>query len=247
MVICFVTARPCTRCVKKGQGDQCCEGQRKKAKYLMTEAELGESNIIAVSHIPAPACLISSAPCAAEHNAKKRERARARKVPANPAVTPEGAATTTSVVRKSSTPAATLQNIPDLEDDMMTGGNSGSQELREPEFDLSLDQGFQFDSQAANLEYAVLDSIFADLPGLAEQNGVESFMNAWQGAAMGSQSMIGGNVPNQTTLNSDMMDFSIDAGSGVGVGTNVLPAPGTIGSIATQVSASSVYDLVSEP
>lgn len=129
----------------------------------------------------------------------------------------------------------------------MTGGNSGSQELREPEFDLSLDQGFQFDSQAANLEYAVLDSIFADLPGLAEQNGVESFMNAWQGAAMGSQSMIGGNVPSQTTLDSDMMDFSVDAGSGVGVGTNVPPAPGTLGSVATQVSASSVYDLVSEP
>lgn len=35
-------ARPCTRCVRKGQAEQCCEGQRKKAKYLMTESELGE-------------------------------------------------------------------------------------------------------------------------------------------------------------------------------------------------------------
>lgn len=38
--------RPCTRCVKKGMGDQCCEGQRKKAKYLMTEEELGESSLV---------------------------------------------------------------------------------------------------------------------------------------------------------------------------------------------------------
>ena len=122
----------------------------------------------------------------------------------------------------------------------------------------------EFDSQAANLEYAVLDSIFADLPGLAEQNGVESFMNAWQGAAMGSQSMIGGNVTSQATLDSDMMDFAVDNGPASNNLPSMIPpqsdqvqdnAPGPstgmgtmgIGSIATQASASSVYDLVSEP
>jgi len=31
--------RPCTRCVKKGIGQQCTEGVRKKAKYLLEEDE----------------------------------------------------------------------------------------------------------------------------------------------------------------------------------------------------------------
>ena len=30
-----MTERPCTRCVKKGIGEQCVEGVRKKAKYLL--------------------------------------------------------------------------------------------------------------------------------------------------------------------------------------------------------------------
>lgn len=35
-------ARPCTRCMKKGIGDQCVEGVRKKAKYLMEGDERSE-------------------------------------------------------------------------------------------------------------------------------------------------------------------------------------------------------------
>jgi hypothetical protein len=31
------------RCVKRGIGDNCTEGHRKKAKYLLDEEELGES------------------------------------------------------------------------------------------------------------------------------------------------------------------------------------------------------------
>jgi hypothetical protein len=116
----------------------------------------------------------------------------------------------------------------------------------------------EFDSQAANLEYAVLDSIFSDLPGLAEQNGVESFMNAWQGAAMGSQSLIGGSGSGQNQLGQDMMDFSMQSGelaTGAPVATDVRnqnPVANdlramAIGSVGTQDSASSVYDSVSEP
>ncbi|CAO1613009.1 unnamed protein product [Parajaminaea phylloscopi] len=33
-------ARPCSRCVKKGIGDQCTDGKRKRAKYLLDEDEL---------------------------------------------------------------------------------------------------------------------------------------------------------------------------------------------------------------
>jgi len=35
-------ARPCMRCVKRGIGDNCTEGHRKKAKYLLDEDELEE-------------------------------------------------------------------------------------------------------------------------------------------------------------------------------------------------------------
>lgn len=34
-------ARPCQRCVKRGLADNCTEGHRKKAKYLLDEEELG--------------------------------------------------------------------------------------------------------------------------------------------------------------------------------------------------------------
>lgn len=45
-----LAARPCQRCVKKGQGDECAEGKRKKAKYLMDDSEKGTS----VRGLPSP-------------------------------------------------------------------------------------------------------------------------------------------------------------------------------------------------
>ncbi|KAK1921510.1 hypothetical protein DB88DRAFT_442679 [Papiliotrema laurentii] len=41
--------RPCTRCMKKGIGDQCVEGVRKKAKYLLEGDERGECRSTAPS------------------------------------------------------------------------------------------------------------------------------------------------------------------------------------------------------
>ena len=38
----FPTDRPCTRCVKRNMAEKCIEGHRKKAKYLLDDAELGE-------------------------------------------------------------------------------------------------------------------------------------------------------------------------------------------------------------
>jgi len=38
-----VSARPCQRCLKRGIGDNCTEGHRKKAKYLLDDDELGMS------------------------------------------------------------------------------------------------------------------------------------------------------------------------------------------------------------
>lgn len=38
---CSLIARPCQRCVKRGMADNCMEGHRKKAKYLLDEEELG--------------------------------------------------------------------------------------------------------------------------------------------------------------------------------------------------------------
>lgn len=38
----FEIARPCQRCTKRGMADQCTEGHRKKAKYLLDDGELGK-------------------------------------------------------------------------------------------------------------------------------------------------------------------------------------------------------------
>ncbi|KAF8608778.1 hypothetical protein BDV93DRAFT_583089 [Ceratobasidium sp. AG-I] len=45
-------ARPCLRCVKRGIGDNCTEGHRKKAKYLLDEEELGTHCPPSRSEIP---------------------------------------------------------------------------------------------------------------------------------------------------------------------------------------------------
>lgn len=41
----LILVRPCTRCVKKGIGDSCVEGVRKKAKYLLDPEDRGRSSI----------------------------------------------------------------------------------------------------------------------------------------------------------------------------------------------------------
>ncbi|OJT10468.1 Transcription activator of gluconeogenesis ERT1 [Trametes pubescens] len=38
-------ARPCQRCIKRGMADNCTEGHRKKAKYLLDEEELGKRHM----------------------------------------------------------------------------------------------------------------------------------------------------------------------------------------------------------
>jgi hypothetical protein len=42
-------ARPCQRCIKRGISDNCTEGHRKKAKYLLDEDELGTHQLILIS------------------------------------------------------------------------------------------------------------------------------------------------------------------------------------------------------
>ena len=84
----------------------------------------------------------------AEHNAKKRSRAR--KLPVDSA-TEESK----KIIRKStgeSTPVITVRKLPDQQDDIMTGGDvtlqqdeSTNQELRDPNIgnELSFEQGFR--------------------------------------------------------------------------------------------------------
>ena len=46
LIIAIYAARPCQRCIKRGMADNCIEGHRKKAKYLLDEEELGMSSMI---------------------------------------------------------------------------------------------------------------------------------------------------------------------------------------------------------
>ncbi|KAI0663538.1 transcription activator of gluconeogenesis ERT1, partial [Cubamyces menziesii] len=42
-------SRPCQRCIKRGMADNCTEGHRKKAKYLLDDEELGEPHMTYIS------------------------------------------------------------------------------------------------------------------------------------------------------------------------------------------------------
>lgn len=42
-LITWLSARPCQRCTRRGMAGSCVEGHRKRAKYLLGEAELGPS------------------------------------------------------------------------------------------------------------------------------------------------------------------------------------------------------------
>ena len=53
VLISDTSARPCQRCIKRGMADNCTEGHRKKAKYLLDEEELGQcshGSILGVCH-----------------------------------------------------------------------------------------------------------------------------------------------------------------------------------------------------
>lgn len=81
----------------------------------------------------------------AEHEAKKRERARARKMPG---AAIEDDKKTTRISTGGNTPVAAIGSLPVQQDDMMTSAqqdNTIGQELRDPSFgnDMSIDQGFR--------------------------------------------------------------------------------------------------------
>ncbi|KAJ9109914.1 hypothetical protein QFC19_001894 [Naganishia cerealis] len=180
-------ARPCQRCVKKGMGSECTEGLRKKAKYLMDDSE--KSTLAGYSSNRRPVTIkrnssgktvtssnsprigdISELPKPASHPLHSASRLS----------TDFGAAATYDAETSNGTKAQTLgaagtdqpnamQFYPtDVSADVGSGGPTQSldrdlwQETDTMYDNLPFDPAYPFGSEAANLEYAMLSSMFAD-------------------------------------------------------------------------------------
>lgn len=225
---------------------------------------------------------------AAEHNSKKRARGKGKNGDApdtHEASTAQGSAPkpTQSPVKVGPVTDGSTAREPEAGDQNGSSKSTVATELRPQQQQTtsssvvppSRDQpprGFQFDSEAANLEYAVLDSILADIPSLSSDSGgnpttaTESWVNSWNNGSTNptlGQSLDAG----------DLMDFSMDpqtgtsapaGGANSGNGSmlfNTLQQPGgggaqgfgnsrsSVGTLGVPAGfpASAVYDLVSQP
>ncbi|KAL1406276.1 Transcriptional regulator of nonfermentable carbon utilization [Vanrija albida] len=150
--------RPCTRCTKKGIGDQCVEGVRKKAKYLM------EGDERAAPAVPAP---VPTAPTA---TATTTSTAPPAPVPApafntSPTTVPFGGGTIpVSMLGNVSVPAAEPVRVPD--NIWLTAPLPEVQPapVQLTDWAIPANDPFNFSaSAAANLEYEMFDSMFGSM------------------------------------------------------------------------------------
>ncbi|KAL7419012.1 Transcriptional regulator of nonfermentable carbon utilization [Cryptotrichosporon argae] len=138
--------RPCTRCVKKGMGDQCVEGVRKKAKYLLE----GDERVASSSAMPDSI----SPPAPPQHVAAHIAVPPAPQV----ALAPSFAEPLPPLGEQAqSLPndiwlTAPMQNVQDVP------MGQPAQQWGQPEADP-----FSFTSAAANTEYEMFDSLFGPL------------------------------------------------------------------------------------
>jgi len=159
-------SRPCQRCVKKGMADMCVDGQRKKAKYLMDEEEKARAREAAkrstADHVATEAGHLHSSPVV---TATAPVTSTVQRIPSSsalPTAIPPNQLTSLQPLDQS--------GVPTYSHDMMVLPDSfpqGTDFLHDtdPIFNLNFDPAYQFDSHAANQEYTMLSSIFADSGG----------------------------------------------------------------------------------
>ncbi|VDB89228.1 unnamed protein product [Peniophora sp. CBMAI 1063] len=123
-------SRPCQRCVKRGVAEQCVEGHRKRAKYLLDEEEIEQlkrkksGDVAASAQHPQPTPIAPAPP------------------PPPPAQLP---------------PLLSSQPPPPISATTSTDPFPSSDPLFSSS--LSFDPTFSFGSEAANLEYSILSAI----------------------------------------------------------------------------------------
>ncbi|KAI0315956.1 hypothetical protein OF83DRAFT_1061189 [Amylostereum chailletii] len=180
-------SRPCQRCTKRGVADQCVEGHRKRAKYLLDEEELGRSPFA-----PLTFPFLSPSPPPPPHTevAKRQKKTDNNSVsssslpppptavpPLQPTCSPLSPPTFPRYADRYPTPTADPFSPSD------------------PLFNTTFDPAFAFGSEAANLEYSILSAILGNpspdshdansppstTPTLtsAQQQQAQEFASAW--------------------------------------------------------------------
>lgn len=193
--VCLVNAaRPCQRCLKRGVADQCVEGHRKRAKYLLDEEELGLSPFVS-GHFSQ---LTGSGPRAIADqlkrnkssdgtNSSQTQQAQSQSIsqlqpqqqqslPAQPpplTITSSGTPPRSMYLPHHSRRATFFQIAADT--------FSPSDPLFSTP--LSFDPAFSFGSEAANLEYSILSAILGKTSPDSQHDSVNSPPNSAPPAA----------------------------------------------------------------
>ncbi|KAJ9106153.1 hypothetical protein QFC21_001296 [Naganishia friedmannii] len=150
-------ARPCQRCVKKGLGKECTEGLRKKAKYLMDDSE--KSTLAGYSSNRRPVTIKRNASGKTLSSSNSPRIGDIRELPGATGHPLPGTSRLSN-----SFGAATAHG-----GESGTGKKSQSQDIAGSEpanvmqfYPTDMPADTAFGSEAANLEYAMLSSMFAD-------------------------------------------------------------------------------------
>ncbi|CAE6471787.1 unnamed protein product [Rhizoctonia solani] len=142
-------ARPCMRCVKRGIGDNCTEGHRKKAKYLLDDEELEELKRTR-EHNPSENQQTPNPPQTQVINTGLSSTDEAPLLPGWSAITSEAHAA-------NSVPQPAFS---------ITGFSTPT----DPLFNITFDPAYPFGSEAANLEYSILSAILNQPGGSPNSN-----------------------------------------------------------------------------
>ncbi|WWD21442.1 hypothetical protein CI109_105927 [Kwoniella shandongensis] len=195
--------RPCTRCVKKGIADQCVEGVRKKAKYLMEGEERAASR---------PSQTASLSPTSGSHSNLLPNVT----LPSQPPLMPEPPRIPDDVwlaapMQSNEQPSLSTNNgMPSLSDPI--GSMSDPNRLWAPPPPPSNElptNGFPYGGTAANNEYQMLDAMFASLSPIFP--GVDPLDEA--GRHLSMDSMVNSNNINTNQFEQSWLNPSPSAGS----------------------------------
>ncbi|KAI4528589.1 transcription activator of gluconeogenesis ERT1 [Schizophyllum commune Loenen D] len=135
-------SRPCQRCIKRGIANNCTEGHRKKAKYLLDDEELEELK--------------------RKQNTVPSRKSEPRTEKPKPSEPPALAAQAPAAPQPQPSLQAQAQPVPIIAPAPIPASTSEPFAPNDPMFNLTFDSNFPFGSEAANLEYTILSAILGN-------------------------------------------------------------------------------------
>ncbi|KAL1679417.1 transcription activator of gluconeogenesis ERT1 [Schizophyllum commune] len=135
-------SRPCQRCIKRGIANNCTEGHRKKAKYLLDDEELEELK--------------------RKQNTIPSRKSEPRTEKPKPSEPPAQTAQAPAAPQPQPPLQAQAQPVPISAPAPIPASTSEPFAPNDPMFNLTFDSNFPFGSEAANLEYTILSAILGN-------------------------------------------------------------------------------------